>query len=174
MSMKNFRCHKDTTVDFFKTSEKGNISIIEGSDGDGKTTIFNAIGWCLYGRETSELLEEPKQSLGILNVSSLNSERLTTISVEIWLEFEESSKSVDIPTSARVLRKAKVREMAIVEEEFLLELYTQSGNPKVLYDREAKNYIENIAPILNCLFMELLTLSPLVFLEFFRYSPLNI
>jgi DNA sulfur modification protein DndD len=146
IALKNFRCHKDTKIEFFPGSGKGNISIIEGGDGDGKTTIFNAIGWCLYGQETSELLEEPKQTLGIPNVASFNDEGLSSISVEMWLEFEEPPKSEDTPISARVFRKEKVRGNSILSDELIVDLYFKSGNPKVLYDKEAASYIESIAP----------------------------
>lgn len=146
ISMENFRCHKNTEVIFFPEGKQGNISIIEGGDGDGKTTIFNAIGWCLFGQETSELLEESKQSLGILNVSSLKDEGLSKISVEIWLGFEDSVTSEDSPISARVLRKAQVKGMTVVDEDISIELYPNEGNPKILYDSVAKNYIENKIP----------------------------
>ena len=146
ISLENYRCHKKTEAVFFPGSGKGYISIIEGGDGDGKTTIFNAIGWCLYGKETSELLGEPKQSLGIPNVSTLNDNGLNKISAEAWLEFEESAISGDRPISARALRKANVRGMRILDQVFTLQLYSQNGNPEVLMDAEAERYIESIAP----------------------------
>ena len=146
ISLENFRCHKKTEIDFFPGDSQGNISIIEGGDGDGKTTIFNAIGWCLYGKETSELLGETKQSLGIPNVSSLSNDGLNKLSVDLWLEIGESASSKEHPTSIRALRKARTRGIGIVEQEFSLQIYTQDENPKVLRDQEAERYIETIAP----------------------------
>ena len=146
ISLENYRCHKKTEIDFFPGGSQGYLSIIEGGDGDGKTTIFNAIGWCLYGKETSELLGEPKQSLGIPNVSSLNTGGISKLSVDLWLEIGESAKSRGRPTSIRALRKASIRGTGIVEQEFSLQIYIQDENPKVLRDQEAQRYIESIAP----------------------------
>jgi DNA sulfur modification protein DndD len=146
ISLENYRCHKKTEIDFFPGGSQGNLSIIEGGDGDGKTTLFNAIGWCLYGIETSELLGEPKQSLGIPNVSSLNNDGLSKLSVDLWLETGESAESKVRPTSIRAMRRASIRGTRIVEQEFSLQIYSQNENPKVLRDQEAKRYMESIAP----------------------------
>lgn len=146
ISLENYRCHKKTEIDFFPGGTQGYISIIEGGDGDGKTTLFNAIGWCLYGKETSELLGEPKQSLGIPNVSSINNDGLSKLSVDLWLEIGESAESNQRPISMRAVRKASIRGTNILDQEFSLQIYSQNENPKVLRDQEAERYIQNIAP----------------------------
>ncbi len=146
ISLENYRCHKKTEIDFFPDLSQGYISILEGGDGDGKTTLFNAISWCLYGKETSELLGAPKQSLGIPNVSSLNDEGLSKLSVNLWLEVDKSDKYKEHPASIMAMRKASVRGTNIVDQEFSLQIYFHDENPKVLRDQEAERYIENIAP----------------------------
>jgi hypothetical protein len=146
ISLENYRCHKKTEIDFFPGGTQGYISIIEGGDGDGKTTLFNAIGWCLYGKETSELLGEPKQSLGIPNVSSINNDGLSKLSVDLWLEIGESAEPNQRPISMRAVRKASIRGINIVDQEFSLQISFHDENPKVLRDQEAERYIENIAP----------------------------
>ena len=46
ISMKNFRGHKDTAVEI--SGDEG-VYFISGDNGHGKTTLINAINWCLFG-----------------------------------------------------------------------------------------------------------------------------
>jgi DNA sulfur modification protein DndD len=48
--LKNYRQYKDVTINL-NVDNKKNISIILGKNGYGKTTLMNAISWCLYGKE---------------------------------------------------------------------------------------------------------------------------
>lgn len=48
--MQNFRIYKGPVDISFANGDK-NITIIQGDNEIGKTTIMNAIWWCLYGRE---------------------------------------------------------------------------------------------------------------------------
>ena len=50
ITLQNYRMYKDTTtIDLSRDPEK-TITIIEGDMGKGKTTILNAVYWCLYGK----------------------------------------------------------------------------------------------------------------------------
>jgi DNA sulfur modification protein DndD len=58
LRMRNWRCYQDKVIDFTSNSEKP-IWIIFGQNGFGKTSILEAIQWCLYGSDalpTTELL----------------------------------------------------------------------------------------------------------------------
>lgn len=48
--LKNFRTYKGPEELFFASGDK-NITIVKGNNEVGKTTIMNAITWCLYGNE---------------------------------------------------------------------------------------------------------------------------
>ena len=50
VSIKNYRQYRDVEIDFAKESNK-NFTIIQGNNGTGKTTLLNALTWCLYGSE---------------------------------------------------------------------------------------------------------------------------
>ena len=45
----NYRLYQDTFIDF--SNDNSNISIIRGNSAVGKTTLLNAISWCLYEKE---------------------------------------------------------------------------------------------------------------------------
>ena len=53
IKLRNFRQYKDAFIEFPKTDE--DIQIIVGKNGVGKTTLLNAINWCLYGDEPHSL-----------------------------------------------------------------------------------------------------------------------
>ena len=48
--LKNYRTYRGPEEIKFACGDK-NITIIQGNNEVGKTTIMNAITWCLYGRE---------------------------------------------------------------------------------------------------------------------------
>ncbi|MBQ7928119.1 MAG: AAA family ATPase [Methanobrevibacter sp.] len=48
--LKNYRTYRGPEIVDFATGDQ-NITIIKGNNEVGKTTIMNAITWCLYGRE---------------------------------------------------------------------------------------------------------------------------
>jgi len=45
VTVHNFRCYGDRTFSF----DKNNIYLLDGKSGVGKSTVFQAITWCLYG-----------------------------------------------------------------------------------------------------------------------------
>ena len=50
IELKNFRSYGDFCMDFSQDQTKS-ITVIEGGKGAGKTSLINAISWCLYGKE---------------------------------------------------------------------------------------------------------------------------
>lgn len=64
IKLKNFRSFYGTQTIDFSTSEKKPITVIYAGTGVGKTTIINAITWCLYGDELHKL---KGAQIGILN-----------------------------------------------------------------------------------------------------------
>jgi DNA sulfur modification protein DndD len=90
--LENYRGYKNETFEFLPNGYKegyNNLSLIEGLERSGKTTIFNAIGWCLYGLETSLLLGEPEQDLGIPNDNVLKEKNQANVSVELDIGIPE-------------------------------------------------------------------------------------
>lgn len=51
LRLRNFRCHREYEV----TITPNKIYLLTGDSGNGKTTIFEAIYWCLYGKGTKFL-----------------------------------------------------------------------------------------------------------------------
>lgn len=51
VTLHNYRAYQGNWITELSTDPKRNITIIAGGMGAGKTTLFDAIRWCLYGQE---------------------------------------------------------------------------------------------------------------------------
>ena len=51
IELNNFRIYRGKKTIEFSTDDNKRITIIQGANGTGKTTLLNAITWCLYGKE---------------------------------------------------------------------------------------------------------------------------
>ena len=89
IELHNFRLYPHILIDFKK--DISNITIIKGDHGVGKTTLLNAISWCLYG---SELLSW-ETSLGICNNKTVNlAEVGEKINVSVKLTFDDEGSTL--------------------------------------------------------------------------------
>lgn len=79
LSMENFRSYQPKTTIRFTEKEDRPIYTFVGENGSGKTTIFLAIIWALYGEEAilryaetrKKDLQAPKNNLDLINKSSI-------------------------------------------------------------------------------------------------------
>ena len=95
----NFKKHKELTIDFNSTTK------IEGRNGSGKSTIFDAFCWCFFGKNSNDTEKFA------INNTSLNEQRLDH-SVEIILLIND-----EMNTFKRVLKEkyVKTRGQNLVE-----------------------------------------------------------
>jgi len=80
IKLKNYRQYVNAKIDFPDIYDS-DIHIVIGSNGTGKTTLFNAINWCLYGEEPHIFSEE--NGLPIINTKILEETDDREVSVEI-------------------------------------------------------------------------------------------
>lgn len=79
--LKNFRGHKDTDINFVP---QNGMFFIFGDNGNGKTTIMNAINWCLFGDIVFQTIyNDDKPSIRSLG---LPSEKSVEVSIQIVYE----------------------------------------------------------------------------------------
>jgi len=72
IKLKNFRPFEDVSIEFSMDSKKS-ITIIEGNNSTGKTSLINAMYWCIYGDEHFLNVGEGKP---IPNQNSLNNTKV--------------------------------------------------------------------------------------------------
>jgi len=91
IKLKNFRQYKDEKLTFAKPEKEKNFTIIQASNGVGKSNLFNAINWCLYDKET-HLTKEDKR-LPLVNTLALRETPQgedTYVEVEIKIRDDEN------------------------------------------------------------------------------------
>lgn len=99
--LKNYRCYKDAKIKFGLDPESGkNINLATGEIKAGKTTLFNAIGWCLYDKETQFLLGtklEEKDEKPIPNEKSYEGNKaIVEVEIDIRIPENRSIESLSI------------------------------------------------------------------------------
>src|SRR3989338_6107215 len=92
--LKNYRCYKKAEIKFGLDSKSGmNINLATGEIAAGKTTLFNAVGWCLYGAETQFILgtkTEVKNEKPIPNEKSYEEDK-AVVEVEVDIKIPEDN-----------------------------------------------------------------------------------
>lgn len=95
--IKNFRQYKDVTIDFAKDKDKP-FTIIRGNNGTGKTTLLNALSWCLYGYEIHDYGDD--SSMEICNNKTENlAEDGESIEVSVEMKFLDDGKILNFKRS---------------------------------------------------------------------------
>ena len=68
LSLQNFKVVKDYTVEF------DDVTTISGENGTGKTTIFDAFLWCLFGKDSSDRTDSGRGGFTIKTVDTTGKE----------------------------------------------------------------------------------------------------
>ena len=86
--MKNYRPYRNPPIINFAYGDK-NLTIIEGDNDLGKTTLLSAISWCIYGDEPYKNPSKPPCNLGAAN--ELKKGGILTVEVEVVMEDKEGN-----------------------------------------------------------------------------------
>ena len=145
LALKNFRIYKGSgevgyeRINF--SSDKGNITIIQGNNEVGKTTIMNALTWCLYNREFYK--KEGKKPLW----NSFAADQLENGEedfVEVTIEMEDESNN--IVTFKRILNFYKNDLGKVVRGNSTFEITEDDGiNSKQFLNTET--YLNKHLPL---------------------------
>ena len=90
ITIKNYRQYRDVEIEFAKDTSK-NFTIIKGNNGTGKTTLLNALSWCLHGSEIHDYGDD--SLMEICNNKAVNSlEDGENIDVFVKMDFIDDGK----------------------------------------------------------------------------------
>ena len=99
ISFENYRQYGTGQI-HFKTDGANKLSILIAKNGTGKTTLLNAITWCLYGRELH--LAEGKKALPIVNSSLVHKAQAgEMIPVRVSVEISSEDENIEFSRTAR-------------------------------------------------------------------------
>jgi DNA sulfur modification protein DndD len=145
IAISNYRQLKSLELQFTK-KESSDLHVIIGQNGTGKTSILNAINWCLYGDEP-HLLKGSDQ-LPLLNTgvtSSAISPTEYTVETSIWAKSDDGNKII-------FTRKWKFRACStdsqprIQSKSFEVRTIGIDGNTKIMPEDEASIFVDRFVP----------------------------
>lgn len=142
--MENFSSYYGKHTVEFHTSDKKPVTIIVGGSGFGKTSIFDAINWALYGSQYEPILQAHSQKsiVDYINETAIKQAARTNEAVEMAcsLFFEHEGKHYRIE-QAVVAKKNKDR-ILLTDRSSSLYQHTSSGNfEKIAYTESFLNEI---------------------------------
>jgi DNA sulfur modification protein DndD len=128
--LKNWKCYREQKIQFNLNSDR-NIWIVFGHNGYGKTSLLEAILWCLYGNEgvATKKLSDYFHRTAIKKRSQLE--------LTIQLNFEDNGKNYFISRTAKRSLRGKTPIIEVDEPTFN-EDGTQRKNPR--------EYIDSLLP----------------------------
>ena len=62
LKLKNFRQYYGEQTISFACDSPRHVTVIQGINGAGKSSLFNALNWCLYGGDVGEIGELGQQT----------------------------------------------------------------------------------------------------------------
>lgn len=143
ISIKNYRQYEDLVFNFNKT-KKHDLHLIIAENGIGKTTLLNAINWCLYGDEPHITLKS--QALPMINLKTfrkMGKEELEDVSVSVVME---SSNGSMVFIRGKTIRKTEEEKDFEISQNFKVFVNYKNEETKVYEGEEAKKHINKIIP----------------------------
>ncbi len=135
LTLSNFRQFKGTQqIEFAKEPGGTNATVVFGENGRGKTTIYRALIFCLFGdRRLSQDDDTPQQELQLVNTTVLR-EAAANTPVSAYVEAEFSANG-ERHVLRRELRGMLTKE-GVLEElgPIRLQITLRSGNTKIIED----------------------------------------
>ena len=93
IEFKNYRQYGTGTI-HFSTPGEYNLSVLIAKNGTGKTTLLNAITWCLYGKEPH--LADESRALPIVNNDVLRKAQVDdTVTVSVAVTITDKTDTIE-------------------------------------------------------------------------------
>ena len=143
----NFRPYYGTQKINFGFNQKENLTIILADNGSGKTSLVNALTWCLYGDELHDVRDksEPLYNLKAAEIAEKD-ESINEISVQVKIRFyyfeDEEKKYLNICRSLSFHKWGDADWESAFEDHLIVE---ESGS-QPLEDDFAQDEIDNKIP----------------------------
>lgn len=145
MIVENFRQFRGRQeIEFWVPSlPHHNVTVVFGENGRGKTGLFRAIMFCLFGeRRLSQDGDVPREELQLVNVSALEADTGVPVRTSVELEFAHLGQSYRLRRAILGMQDGK----RIIEEEDEKRLFviTSDGNTQAVPTTEIDAVIDSI------------------------------
>lgn len=131
IKIKNYRQYRDIEIEFSKNPSK-NFTIIKGNNGTGKTTLLNALTWCLYGEEIHQY-DNQVSGMPICNNKTTNlADEGEFMEVFVQIDFLDEGEILRIKRSLDFVKKDSEAKPSALGSKF--EIFRQEGNDFVMED----------------------------------------
>lgn len=143
--LENFRQFKGRqSIDFADDQGDKNVTVILGDNGRGKTSIFRALMYCLYGtRKLAQDEDIKSDEICLINIDALKENSPNSVTMSVTVEFEHESIYYELTRSMEGFFDEKNRKIFEQDGEVKLKLTEPSGNTKVLDNKEEINVVVN-------------------------------
>ena len=138
MSLTNFRqFYGDQTIHFSR-HQRQNVTVVHGANGSGKTSLFTALNWCLYGLGVEDMGElVSKQAIMEATVDE-------EIEMKVQLAFSHSGERLTATRAFSVSKTSSQRWQTKPQTEFSLDSIRSDGQTRRIPN--PTGYVESILP----------------------------
>lgn len=152
LTLENFRQHKDTTINF-----SDGITVINGTNGSGKSTILEAISWAIYGTEAARGNKDSikwnkapaRSKVRVELVFALDNE---VYKVSRWLDKAElylDTNPAPIVTTQQEVTKYLTNKLGMTKDEFFNTYFTGQKELNFLGNQKPIERRKFISKVLN-------------------------
>src|SRR3989338_6459099 len=149
--LKNYRPYLEEKITFSSDENKKNFTIIQGANGAGKSSLLNAITWCLYDEEIH--IKSDQKGLPIFNTEAfenLKKNQILEVKVEIQMIDKEGLKHNFIRTIKYRKGEDGIEEIipdtnSKQKDGSTFQYFRQEGNQSKLLE-DHKFFMEQIMP----------------------------
>ncbi len=145
IKFKNFRQFKDEqNIKFAYSSGKKNVTVIFGQNGRGKTAVFRAIMFCLYGdRKLSQDGETAEKEIHLVNTAALENSKGSNEPVETYVQLDFEHRGIKYSIKRTLL--GIIEGNRVIEELGEITLYQtdEKGNTRPIRDPKDINEVVN-------------------------------
>ena len=153
IKLKDFRQYYGEQILDFRGTDKDNINIVLGQNGEGKTGIFRAVIFSLFGETVLSGEEETtkrghkKDIIHLVNFNKLEEEVDNPVKAYVEVTFEHNDQKYIIKRSIIEMREMDGNIIADDESEVEMTIIDSYGNVsprKITDDLEVQNILSNI------------------------------